>query len=124
MTFRVIGVQLHGAGGIADRVVVLVDLQRVLSHPLVKLARACRLQRSQLLQHGDRLGDLALLNEDPFERAVRFPVTGRDLDDPTKRRFGLGQAPHVQKHFGESPSGLGVGRRRAELLPQGRDLLL
>ena len=49
----VVGVQLDGARGVLDRVVVAIELQGVLRHALIELARALRLDGDELLEHGD-----------------------------------------------------------------------
>ncbi len=106
----VVGVQLDGARGVLDGVVVLVDLERVLGHALVELARALRLDLDQLLQHRDGLGDLAVLHQHALEREVALGVAGRELDDAAERHLGLAQAAQVQLRLGQHAPRLHVRR--------------
>ena len=81
MPLGVVGVQLDRALRVANGVVVLVDLERVLRHALVELARPLRLDRDELLERGDRLVELVLLHEHSLEREVGVGVARGELDD-------------------------------------------
>jgi hypothetical protein len=64
MAFRIVGVELDGAGLVTDRVFVAVELRRIRRHPVVELTRALRVDGDELLEHGNRVEQLVLLDED------------------------------------------------------------
>ena len=115
---RVVRVQLDGARRVPDRVVVVVDLERVLRHPLVELPRPLRLHLRQPLEHRDRVGDLALLDQHSLEREVALGVARGELDDPPERGLRVGKAAQMDQRLRERATGLEVRGRGPELPAQ------
>ncbi len=120
----VVGREARRRGPHADRVVVAGELDRVLRHALVELARALGVDLDELGEHLDRAREagLPLLHEHALQREPRLFVAGRDGDDAAERGLGVDQAVELALDLGEQAPGLDVGRRRGEARRQRRDL--